>query len=889
MNVLHEYTLSSMRQNKKSSLSIMIAILMVTTMMSALCGLLFNIYQDNLHLILNKTGNWHGELFGDTMGSKLNIIESFSSIESVMIKGSWLVAKIDDPRMEYLVFRDANAEYWDSMPEKDSILEGRVPQAPGEIALSKQYFEHHPTLQIGDTILLPLGKRTAADGTPIEPTDYFHDGETFQADSNIELTVVGKLDITTSSVFSAYTGIGYLEKEQIKPDDKLTVYLRFHNIRDTYQELPRIAQAIGYQPDEYGDYELRYNTNYLSRLFIYSQEQLNTAVKLQRLGMPLTYLLTGFLTVAVFVLIIHNVFSLSANARLSQLGIFASIGATPKQIKHSVLFEALILSIIPMPFGLSIGQLLVKLLLDFISAKNISIGEAPAVFMIGTVSIVPSIFLTLVTVWCSAMIPARRIAKMSPISALRQGESNMLKKPRHFFSNYLFGIEGELAQNAVRSRFHSYRTAVISLLLSFFVLFFILCALSSSNASRKIYNTNGFLREESHISLSLYNMRNLSDRIIMNDISSLTGITQAVWTANLKAATWITPDMLSEKFQAAGGYKAAGKLTNTKYLLERDGKFRVPVVLVGLDSSSFQTLCEENNLSFKEFIESENPKGILLNSIEDVTISTMQNPIYIPYLSGQIGDVISCTEKRFDNTEGDYNFSVEIAGVIDSYPPIGQRNLTSPYGIILFLPLSQVDTIAASFSQEGISSIHGSFLTESDSDIKPIRAEIDQICNSWFGSGDYYLNDILDIEENKRISDQVTHLITAFLTGLLGIIGLSNIWSTILGNLNNRKKEFAVLRSVGISPKGILKMLLLEGLILGLTPVLLCIPFCVISLTVLLSINEISFLQWLSYAPLGTIFLYLFCILTAVISAYFFGAKQILKQNIMDAIKKDTI
>ena len=87
-------------------------------------------------------------------------------------------------------------------------------------------------------------------------------------------------------------------------------------------------------------------------------------------AMPLTYLAIGLFTVGVFVLIIHNAFSLSASTRLTQLGIFASIGATPRQIKRSVLFEAFCLSAIPIPFGRLIGQFLVKLLLDYIYTVN---------------------------------------------------------------------------------------------------------------------------------------------------------------------------------------------------------------------------------------------------------------------------------------------------------------------------------------------------------------------------------------------------------------------------------------------------------------------------------------------------------------------------------------
>lgn len=889
MNVLHEYTLNSMKRNRKSSLSIMIAVLMVTTMMSALCGFLYNIYMDNLSLIIKETGHWHGELFDNTPGKDLETIQSFDSVESVMIKGPWSVARIDDPRREYLLYRDATSGYWDSMPEKNAIMEGRVPAAPGEIALSKQYFEHHPELKTGDTLTLPLGVRQNSDGTVIEPTNRPQPGETFCQEGQVQLKVVGKLDITTSSVLSAYTAIGYMDESLIGPEDPLTVYLRFKNVRDTYGELPRIAEAIGYQADEYGEYTLRYNSEYLSRLLVFSSKQMTGMAKFEIIAMPLTYLAIGLFTVGVFVLIIHNAFSLSASTRLTQLGIFASIGATPRQIKRSVLFEAFCLSAIPIPFGLLIGQFLVKLLLDYINTVNTGSFVEPVTFRVGVLSLLPALLLSLLTVWWSALIPARRVAKLPPISAIRQGDLGKLKKPRRFSVAKAFGIEGELAGNAVRARARSYRTAILSLSMSFFVLFSILGSASAADANRKIYNRNGYLKEESQVSLSLYSAREPEDRAIMEEIDSLPGIRHSAWSMSLNVAAWLSDDTLSPEFKNAGGYETAGTHVNTGYILNRNGRYRVPVALAGLDDDTFRAYCLENHMDPEVFYDGRTPAAILLNTIEDITVSTLRTPVTIPYLSLKAGDSLDCTEKRYDSTEGDYHFSVTIGGVAGRYPPIGVRNLTSRYGLTLFLPMSRVDEIASHFTQGGVDRIHGAFQTVSEDDIKPVRARIESVCESWFGSGDYYLSDMLEYEENKKNSQLMVNLITAFICGLLAVIGLSNVWSTVLGNLNNRLKEFAVLRSVGIPPRGIRKMLFLEGITLGITPLLISLPFCAALSAFLMSVNEISLAQWLSFAPVGVLLLYLFCMLGAVVLACLVGANRILSQNIIDGLKHDTV
>ncbi|WP_242874915.1 MULTISPECIES: FtsX-like permease family protein [Clostridium] len=56
-----------------------------------------------------------------------------------------------------------------------------------------------------------------------------------------------------------------------------------------------------------------------------------------------------------FILIIYNAFLLSANIRIKELSILKSLGATPKQIKYSVIYKGFLLWIIQLPIGLIVG------------------------------------------------------------------------------------------------------------------------------------------------------------------------------------------------------------------------------------------------------------------------------------------------------------------------------------------------------------------------------------------------------------------------------------------------------------------------------------------------------------------------------------------------------
>ena len=446
MKILREYTLDFIRRNKRTSCAIMIALYLASTFLSALCGFINTMWKDTTTLTVFKSGDWHGELFGEAFGRDLPLIKGYSTVDSVLIKGDFITADIEDPRREYLSLRCANAAYWKHMPEKNELTDGRIPAASNEIVISKQYFENHPELKIGDTITLPMGERVK-DGTVLQATEPLRSGETFTKKEERTFTIVGILDAATPSSVPSYYAMGYMEDADIRPEESITVYLRFRSIGDTYKDLPKIAALMGWEKDEYGDYNLEYNTDYLSQHFVFPKGQFQMDNALEALAFPIMFLFLAVLVVGLFVLIIQNAFSLSANSRISQLGILASIGASPRQIRQSVIWEGLFLMLLPLPAGLATGWFLDNLLIQYVNSINDAArsGNIPKVtFSYGLPSILPAILLTLITVWFSARIPARKIARLTPIEAIRQGGNGNIKKTRsrHILSRF-FGIEGD--------------------------------------------------------------------------------------------------------------------------------------------------------------------------------------------------------------------------------------------------------------------------------------------------------------------------------------------------------------------------------------------------------------------------------------------------------------
>lgn len=892
MRILREYVLNSIYRNKRTSAAIFTALFLMTSLMSCFCGLVYTQWTDAVFLDRWKDGDWHGELFDNACGRDLEKIENYYSVSAVLLKGPWEVAEISGSgRRRYIIQRPANEEYWNSMPEKDTLLEGRLPKTDTELALSKQYFEDHPEAKIGDTLTLPVGERIYNGAVCLE-TDSYHEGETFRQTGTKTYTLVGKMDVTTSSIVPAYTGMSYFDQKDIGADDEVTVYLRFHPMRNTYKELPALAESIGYEKDEYGEYLLRYNASLLSKYLIFPPGQ---EFSLEILAVPLMFLIFALLLVGVFVLIIHNAFALSLNEKIAQLGTFACVGASPRQILSAAVAEAMILSIPSLPFGLITGWFLNLQLFANINAHNDIGREAPDIAAsFGLPAILPAVLLSLLTACLSARIPAKKLAKALPVEIMKQEDEN-LKKPRRFKISPVsacFGIIGELSSNALAHRKHSYRTATISLCLSFLLLTSFLTMFTVRDAYREISGRES--SEDGHVYANISDGQ-MPDPEVLDRLSQVSGARQSAVFDKLACATWVSAEDASSDIQEyLGGFDAI--VDASKYsLIESDGAYRVRTSLVGLEERCFQEYCRRLGIDPAPYLEDPS-RALAYNYTEDPDASTRRNTVRRELLKLEEGQEIEFTERAYDDDEGDHTFSLHVGALIDTLPCSTLYD-TSYFTLTLVMPLEHVLDISASCSgrrQNSARSLTAVYLAGddenvSDAQIQNLSAQVEETISSYYGSGDYMVSDIVERKKMDADAQESLNMIIAFLTAFLAAIGLSNVWAGISGNLYQRRREFAMLKSVGLDTKQMWTMLFLEGLALGLKPLLYSIPFQALLLAVNLKLSEVSFLEYLPFAPVGVVLGYTALVLLAVVGAYVLGGRKIQRENIIMAVKDDTL
>jgi len=773
MNIIREYSLDQVRKNRRTSSSIIAAVLIASTFLCTLFVFAQSFWNQMVQQEVYAAGDWDAELM-DVPADRLAMIRDNGSVDEILVKGDNQTAFLPEGTgLPYLLIQNCDSNYWDAMYEKNMLLRGRIPQAPGEIVVSKDFFSQNPAYGIGDTLAVEVGSRKSSNAADIQQKDA------------ARLTIVGELDVSVSSGYEGYLAYGFMEPEELSPDSEVVVYLQMKQRGKVYTAVPQIAEAVGLPKDEYGEYPCRYHAVLLGWHGVYAPGGFwRSDVPKLFLGL----LLAAGASMAVFAYIIRGAFGISAKQKMHQLGILKSVGAGPKQIRRTVIYEACILSVIPILLSMVLGYLFSFGILSVYSDMTSEVfGSRMAVYFSPAVALMAAV-LSFITVLFAAHGPAKQMSGILPIDAVRGEQYNisMKKSKSHPYLTRNFGFLGEIAANSVGAGKKLYHTCMVTLSLCMLLAIGFLAVFTVSDIS----NAQAEAMNHFDVNITLGTGERIEDALLA-ELKSVLGVQEKSVYAMASCAVWLSADDQSEEFLRAGGFDAADG-----YIVQRDGRYRVPCVLVGMEQEAYNDCLREAGVE-----PSPESSAIIVNSVVKNPgardYEAMQETI--PYLNLRQGQSVEFTEKYSDSVQGDYEFMVDVAAVIPSMPEIGLD--PSFYTLPVIVPMEEYYSIIGNFCDEMEVYNYRNYVNYvvPDGMDEEIQGEAEKICSSYLGSSDFMTSSKTECMRNRGRMTGATMFIVCSLAALFGIVGISSVLSAILNSLGQRRKEFAMLRSVVLS------------------------------------------------------------------------------------------
>lgn len=881
MNILTEYTLNHLKRNKKNTLSILIAITVGTILLSTVVLMSYMLWDHQLKSAVLRNGNYHGYFKAYINKSQIPYLRENQKVDQIYFMTEFISGKINLER-PYISISYMDNNYLANMPTKNTLMDGRLPEKTDEIVVMANFMKENPEYKIGDKIKVELGHRHK-NGRQLGPFDLLQDGESFTREKEKEYTIVGIVSGKIKSYEPSYTFFGFLDIDLIDDSIRLTPFLRMKNPRTIYKDLPTIGETLGFDSGEDVHSEYLYKTTYNTAYLKLHGILPPSAELVEKIPLDIIeFILFILLAMLLFVIIIYNVFTVWSNNRLKQLGILKSVGATPKQVRKTVRLEAVFLSIAPIISGVILGHLFCYLLTDKITSvvksSNVDIdGDIfKMVFKTSPIIIGIIIVLAFIAILFSIYKPARRLSKIMPIEAIRQGGldyKHFNKKKENYNPK---NIVSSLARDSLNGNKKSFRTTIVSICISFIIMVTFMTGVSVNKASRALNTIEDYYT----MNVGLYTAE-LANENMIKEITAIPEVKESIVYKSTYIYSKVKPEYVSDEFNNVGGFNDS---TNEYYKKLDDG-YEINTVLIGLDSNSFDNFVKSQGDEPSDYYRKDKPKAVLLNLVKENPNQPLARANFIPFLNNKVN---SLSLNELANGEG-YSFNIDI-GLKSSKKPIKDLYLMN-YNIYLFVPKEMLNSLMEDFDLPGdYAHSERIRLLVDEENIEEVKKKVNDISKYYLPEEDYYIWNILDDIAQEEIQNRTLYLITFSIVFFLGIIGVSNAYSSINNNLRNRRREFAMLKSIGINKNTLKKMLNLEGIYYCIYPFLFSIPLSLIiiigfaKLSTVFSVKDI-----LMFLDFRVIAIYIAIIFMSIYLAYYFGIKKVDKDEIVNVLKDEGI
>lgn len=850
MSVLNRLTIKNLRLNKKRTIVTIIGIILSTALMVGI-GLLFSSFQD---LMIRDTIGYSGKYeakYNDVDLIKLNDIKNknftyfyekpigFSKIES------------SNEYKPYMYITSVNKEYFNEL----KLVDGSFPKNENEVVISNHVITNGGlNYKVGDIVTLKYGTRNIEGEETLANSEYVP-GEEIDITGEVTLKIVG---IVERSNFESYSASGYTAFTLDVNSDKgnVNLYVMFDKNKKIIKQSEELAKELSY------DYDINYNSTLLA---LYGE---STYGNVMTTMVSMMMIMLALVSIGC-IIVIYNSFAISVMERKKEFGLLSSIGATKKQLAHTVFFEAVVVGVIGIILGILGAYIGIGCVILIINNLISDMLEYKLHFVTNPLFIIIPVIFMIIVIGVSAFIPSRRASKVSPIEAIRQNDDIKINKKKIRTSKLvlkLFGIEGEIALKNIKRNKKKYRVTIVSLFISI-VLF-----ISFSSYMNYTLNTASSVMGEVPYD---YQISYFGDDP-NNDKEALDKINEVVKSSDVKEYVSYSVSNLSiignytysdeylDFYKSAYGDNGIKALNNLKYQY---------ISIYILDDNSYN--------KYKKLIGLDKDSVILLNKFKGVSYGNNKRVNYnIPVINNGNINIKIC---NFDDNDEDVDTTKYCNKNIDnifvtnkSFDLIEEFSYMDDFKLIVNKKLyDSISDSSTHYTQFNI-------ISDNTNNIDKLTKDLDKYSNV------NYTNVKEAMKQANNLILVVKILMYGFIS-LVTLIGVTSVFNTISTSMALRKREFAVLRSIGLTNRGFNKILFFESLFFGMKSLIFAIPVS-IGITVLIhyaladmvSISTII-IPW-KYIIISIVSVFVIVLLTMM-----YSTSKIKKHNIIEQIREENI
>lgn len=840
MNILNKFTIKSLKLNKKRTIVTIIGIMLSTALICGVAGLVSSFQNSLIDWARTNDGNYH-VTFKNVSSDKAQYVTENQKVKDYFLSSSLGWANLEGSKATNKPYLHVLAYDKKALENYGVVLtDGRLPQNPNEIIITESVLTGaRVSLKIGDTITLNIGTRKSNDDYYLNDDNlYTEDDESIVDTKEKTYTIVGFMEtLDVENLYSpGYSALTYMDETPSVID----ISVLYKSPKEYEKTTKDICKTLNLNFD--GDVYV--NSDFLRFQGVMSDSMLNVL-----------YTIAGvviFIIVISSVFVIRNSFSISVSEKNRQYGMLSSVGATSKQIRRNVIFEGMVIGLIAIPLGILFGIIAIMILLQVVNyLLEDMLDGMKFTYSINLVAVLISIIISIITIYLSCLIPAKRASKISPIESIRGNNDIKIKAKKLKTSKLtkkLFGIGGVIASKNLKRSKKKYRTTVISLVISIFIFISLSSFLSLGTKTSEFYYTD--------FKFNMYvECLDNSNTQIYEKISKLENIDDSAYC-----------------------YESSLDIDNNKYASEFGKK-----ILEDDSSPNGIAFMVYNNEYFKRYIKE---LGLNENDYKTTVVLLDYATLYNEDGSKTVDRIYSLKSGDKVNVKsGDKEKTLTISKFTD-VKPMGQEAVYYDHGIIVV----SEDYIKEVFKEDVNNS---DYYHLSDLFIKSSKPqELENTLNDLIKQGgDYYGLTVFNYETYMKQEQRMLLVVKIFLYGFITVItliGVTNIFNTITTNMILRSKEFAMLKSVGMSSKEFNKMIRLESIMYGTKSLLIGIPLGILGSYGMYK----AFAQGIDLGytlPLPAIIISIVFVFIIVGITMKYSLNKINKQNIIETIRKDNI